>query len=487
MISICCANCARTRSPAGSSPLRRSSMDAVDARRHLHVPHLADGRRRRSCISPTSYAASSTHFIARLSLGNTPDQPSNSGTVSRVVSGVTIHPLVRARPCISESTAAGTKTALVLIDSDGTIRATHFAPGSYYLTIGLEALGTLLADGVSAVLAKAAVGRDEVDFAFFGLPAYGEDTTLLGSLEPAAAAVSARPMRYLCGNDMICGWAGSLLCRDGISIVAGTGSICYGERNGAIARMRRLGRIVQRRGVRLLDRMPRPESVLAHERRQGGAGTVVRASSGNRLSLAEDLDLCAHVFSRLEGDRARIAQLSKLVTQAARGRRRRRPWPSSARPPTELALMVDATRRQLGFSAAEPVAVSYSGGVFEQRRRACWWNTLPRPCNAFRPGYRVSEPALPPAIGAALYAAKRHGQPAVGCGYRAAAGAKRAAGESSSNHEDARRRCALTACGGLLLTAGGRLRRRAALHRRRISPRWTRSTSMCTSIRPTRR
>jgi len=75
----------------------------------------------------------------------------------------------------------------------------------------------------------------DVDFAFFGLPAYGEDTTLIRELDqlprrclPANA--------FLCGNDMICGWAGSLLCRDGISIVAGTGSICYGERNGSIAR-----------------------------------------------------------------------------------------------------------------------------------------------------------------------------------------------------------------------------------------------------------
>ena len=40
----------------------------------------------------------------------------------------------------------GTKTALVLIDRDGTIRATHQAPGCYYLSIGLDALGALLAD-----------------------------------------------------------------------------------------------------------------------------------------------------------------------------------------------------------------------------------------------------------------------------------------------------------------------------------------------------
>ena len=128
----------------------------------------------------------------------------------------------------------GTKTALVLIDSDGTIKATHLAPGSYYLTIGLDALGRLLVDSVNAVLAKAAVRIDELDFAFFGIPAYGEDTLLVGPLSELPQR-SLAAGQYLCGNDMICGWAGSLLCRDGISIVAGTGSICYGERGGAIA------------------------------------------------------------------------------------------------------------------------------------------------------------------------------------------------------------------------------------------------------------
>jgi N-acetylglucosamine kinase-like BadF-type ATPase len=301
----------------------------------------------------------------------------------------------------------GTKTALVLIDSEGTIRATHLAPGSYYLTIGLEALGTLLADGVNAVLAKAAVGAEELDFAFFGLPAYGEDTVL-------AAPLSDLPRRclpagqYLCGNDMICGWAGSLLCRDGISIVAGTGSICYGERNGAGARCGGWGELFSDegsaywmacRGLNLFSRMSDGRAA------RGPLYDIVR----QRLGLTEDLDLCGHVFSRLGGDRARIAQLSKWLTQAAAA--------GDAQAMTivrcaaeELALMVDATRRHLAFGAAEPVPVSYSGGVFDNAG-ALLLDHFNAALQALRPGYRVSEPVLPPGIGAALYAAKRHGNP----------------------------------------------------------------------------
>ena len=72
--------------------------------------------------------------------------------------------------------------------------------------------------------------------------------------------------------------------------------------------------------------------------------------------------------------------------------------------------MVDATRRQLAFSDAEPVPVSYSGGVFDNVG-ALLLDHFTAALQAFRPGYRVSEPVLPPGIGAALYAAKRHGNP----------------------------------------------------------------------------
>ncbi|HXC07409.1 MAG TPA: BadF/BadG/BcrA/BcrD ATPase family protein [Steroidobacteraceae bacterium] len=301
----------------------------------------------------------------------------------------------------------GTKTALVLIDSEGSIRATHLAPGSYYLTIGLDALGRLLVDGVNAVAAKAAVRIEELDFAFFGIPAYGEDTVLTGPLSelPRRALPAGQ---YLCGNDMICGWAGSLLCRDGISIVAGTGSICYGERNGSIARCGGWGELfsdegsaywIACRGLNLFSRMSDGREP------KGPLYEIVR----ERLKITADLDLCAHVFSQLEGDRAQIAQLSKWVTQAA-----------TAGDPAataiireaalELALMVDATRRQLEFGIAEPVPVSYSGGVFDNVGPLLLEHFTVA-LQAFRPGYRVSEPVLPPGIGAALYAAKRHGNP----------------------------------------------------------------------------
>ena len=73
-------------------------------------------------------------------------------------------------------------------------------------------------------------------FAFFGLPAFGEDNVVDPQLERHCRRLLGHD-RFLCGNDMICGWAGSLACADGINLVCGTGSIGYGERQGRAARV----------------------------------------------------------------------------------------------------------------------------------------------------------------------------------------------------------------------------------------------------------
>jgi N-acetylglucosamine kinase-like BadF-type ATPase len=301
----------------------------------------------------------------------------------------------------------GTKTALVLIDSDGAVRATHLAPGCYYLSIGLDGVRTLIADAVGSVLAKAALRAEDVAFGFFGLPAYGEDSNLIASLNrlPERCLPAGR---YLCGNDMICGWAGSLLCRDGISIVAGTGSICYGERNDASARSGGWGELfsdegsaywIACRGLNAFSRMSDGRAA------RGPLYGIVRQS----LGITDDLDVCAHVFTRLGGDRARIAQLCQWVTEAAQA------GDESAlaivrQAAAELALMVDATRRRLGFTPEEPVAVSYSGGVFDNVG-ALLLDPFTAALEAHPSRHQVSAPVLPPSIGAALYAAKRHGRP----------------------------------------------------------------------------
>jgi tagatose-6-phosphate ketose/aldose isomerase len=64
--------------------------DAVTQGEYLHVPHQADATDG-DLYFPYIVCGQLYAFHRSLSVGNTPDQPSNSGTVSRVVRGVTIH------------------------------------------------------------------------------------------------------------------------------------------------------------------------------------------------------------------------------------------------------------------------------------------------------------------------------------------------------------------------------------------------------------
>ena len=129
----------------------------------------------------------------------------------------------------------GSKTSFLLIDETGKVLSAQTEGPAYHLEIGIEALEAMLVRGIERTLQQAGIARSALTFAFLGLPAYGEDRALQARLDAAPAA--ALPTgRYRCGNDMVCGWAGALAGAEGINIVAGTGSIAYGEYAGRSAR-----------------------------------------------------------------------------------------------------------------------------------------------------------------------------------------------------------------------------------------------------------
>jgi N-acetylglucosamine kinase-like BadF-type ATPase len=300
----------------------------------------------------------------------------------------------------------GSKTGAVLIDGDGRIRATHVSGGAYYLSIGIDALRALICECVGELLGKANTATSSVQFAFFGLPAYGEDRVATAAMDQLPSA--CLPLdTYICGNDAVCGWAGSLACRDGINVVAGTGSICYGERGNATARCGGWGEMfsdegsaywIATRGLDLFARMS--DGRL----RKGPLHSLVTA----RLALEADLELCGRVYVTLAGDRSRIAQLCPLVFEAAAA------GDLSAdavitQAADELTALVTTVRDRLGFATHEPVDVSCSGGVFNSTQvnlRARLQTSLGR-----HGAFHWCEPAFNPAIGAALYAARRRGAP----------------------------------------------------------------------------
>ena len=306
--------------------------------------------------------------------------------------------------CFLGVDGGGTKTAFVLMDRSGQVLARHEGGSSYHVEIGVENLHVLLHDGVQSVLRQAGVSADDVAFAFFGLPAHGEDAQIQPVLDVIPEAILGH-RRYACGNDMICGWAGSLAGEDGINIVAGTGSIGYGERQGLTCRGGGWGEVfsdegsaywIAIQGLNLFSRMSDgrlPRGPLH--------GLMVQ-----EFGLQNDLDICAYVNSRATPQRDRIAQLSRLIARAAAqgDEAARQVFDQAGR---ELAAIVEAIRRQLQYPPGEPVNLSYSGGVFQSGDLIL--GAFRAQLATFSPDYRVVTPRHNPAIGAAIYAARLSG------------------------------------------------------------------------------
>jgi hypothetical protein len=130
----------------------------------------------------------------------------------------------------------GSKTAFVLLDRAGRITAEAQGPSCYYFASGIELVDRVLSDGIARVTGAAGVDTAQIDYAFFGLPGYGEVGTDVPRLQAIPRDLLGHD-RYTCDNDMIGGWAGALGGQDGINVVAGTGSMAYGEHRGAACRV----------------------------------------------------------------------------------------------------------------------------------------------------------------------------------------------------------------------------------------------------------
>jgi N-acetylglucosamine kinase-like BadF-type ATPase len=299
----------------------------------------------------------------------------------------------------------GSKTAFMLIDETGRLLASHTEGSAYYLEIGWDELRSMLARGIRATLERGAVSPENLDFAFIGLPAYGEDSKLLAQLD-ALPSPPLVPGRYRCGNDAACAWAGALACADGINLVAGTGSIGYGEYGGHAARAGGWGELfsdegsaywIAREALSLFSRM----SDGRDER--GPWYEMARV----HFELKSDLDLCAAIYGDGRTGRSQIATLAPLVARAATAGDAQ-VVALFARAADELAGIVDAVYGQLDIPPHASVDVSYSGGMFNERKLILdpFLARLSKDAK-----YLAAPPRLPPMAGAALYAAKLCGSP----------------------------------------------------------------------------
>jgi N-acetylglucosamine kinase-like BadF-type ATPase len=294
----------------------------------------------------------------------------------------------------------GSKTAFALIDAAGHVIARATAPPSYYFNDGFDVVERALAQGIADICRQAAIAASDIDAAFFGIPGYGEASDDVERLDAVPSNVLGHD-RYSCDNDMVCGWAGSLACEDGINVISGTGSMTYGERHGVGRRVGGWGELFGDEGSAY---WVAAQGLNAFSRMSDGrlARSPLHGLIKDRLELAGDLDVVSLVIDKWSGNRSSIAGVATTVCQAARdGDEVSQRILATA--VDELVALIDTTRTLIGFTDQETVPVSYSGGMFsDDGFRALFLAALQeQPAK-----YDLRKPLLDPAVGAAIYAAK---------------------------------------------------------------------------------
>lgn len=293
----------------------------------------------------------------------------------------------------------GTKTEFVCIDESGQVVARAITGTTYHLQVGLDEAIARIGQGIAAVCSQLTITDSKLDYAFFGLPAYGEDAAVDPLLDAACRRLLGHD-RYRCDNDMVCGWAGSLACADGINLVAGTGSIGYGERQGRKARVGGWGEVFSDEGSAYWIAI---QGLNAFTRMSDGRllPGPLRQMFLDALDLTTDLDICARVMGESGMTRDEVAALAQIVAQAAE----MGDTQAAAildRAGSELALMAQALRGQLGFQDGENTLLSWSGGVLTKQDavRTAFLLRLEQ-----QGSYEIITPRHEPGVGAALYAA----------------------------------------------------------------------------------
>ncbi len=296
----------------------------------------------------------------------------------------------------------GTKTAFMLIDEKGTILSFLIKNSCHYLQVGFDQFRNILSKGIAEICKEAGILVSEIDYSFLGLPAYGEIEEDINKLEEIVSQIFKQG-NYKCGNDVEAGWAGSLACKPGINVVAGTGAIGYGkDPRGYSVRSSGWGHLCGDEGSAYW--LGKKALELFTKEADGRLKkTPLYQIIRKELGLKRDFDIISKVTNDYRGKRDKIASLSKLLYKAALEK------DSYAlavflEAAYEFDLIIASLHKKLNFNEQEEILVSYSGGVF--KAGSLILEPLEQLLRSRDDKIKLVKPILEPVSGAALYALK---------------------------------------------------------------------------------
>lgn len=294
----------------------------------------------------------------------------------------------------------GTKTKFSLCNEKGILICSIEEKTSHYLQVGFNGVTEVINQGINRICLTSNIKRNDIKYAFAGIPGYGD---AVKDKQPIKEAVNKAmiDIPFSIGNDGENALAGSLCCRDGINIVAGTGSIGFGynSQNNIILKC---GGWHQGIGSDEGSGYWMAYHLLHEFTRQidgRDEKSKLYYKVKDYLKLEDDGDVISIVIADWKLDRTKIASLSKLVNELYdEGDKYAIDIINNAA--KELAEIVITLYKKLDFHSK--VDVSYSGGVFNMGDKII--NELKKQLSSYE--INLIKPCLPPDKGSLLLALK---------------------------------------------------------------------------------
>ncbi len=307
----------------------------------------------------------------------------------------------------------GSTTRAALVDETGAVRGVGYAGPSNYDDVGVGAAQENIGRAVSSAWHVAGRVFQPADAAFFGMAGVVSDADRNTIRRMAQALDIAAPEHVGVDHDIRIALAGGLGGREGIALIVGTGSSCYGRRaDGREWRAGGWGYLLDDLGGGYYLGL---QGLIALTRAADGRGAATALTHPllHALRLSDPQDVMRRLYhegldsSKVGMSRSEIASLAPLVLEAAVAGDAIA-TAIVAQGVDELALMVETVARVLTFDGLH-VPVTCVGGLAQSGDAFKGWlyPAIRRRVQAAE----IVEPMLSPVLGAALLALELAGVP----------------------------------------------------------------------------
>lgn len=298
-----------------------------------------------------------------------------------------------------------TQTRAVLVSETGTILGYGIAGPSNYDNVGVEIAKANIYDAVQNAWAEAALKPARVEAAFLGMAGVVSRADRATIHQIVIELKLAAPNRIGVDHDIRIALAGGLAGAEGVALIVGTGSSCYGRRHDGRHHRTGWGYLLDDLGSGYYLGL---QAMIAAIRAADGRGAPTGLSLLIQQALGyKHIDEIMRLLYHDHFSVTQIAGLAPFVLSAAGG------GDAVAlhiveHGATELALMVHAVAQQLDFLTG-PFPLVIIGGVVNASK--FYKQKIVTAILRHVPSCSFKQPALPPVLGAALLALESAGMP----------------------------------------------------------------------------